>query len=59
MDKLEQRIAEKESWTFRECAGLAAELNVKTRMVILMVHQLGKTYIDSEIDSEKGASPRK
>ena len=51
MDKLEQRIAEKESWTFRECVGLAAELNIKTRMVILMVHQLGKTYIDSERDT--------
>ena len=51
MDELEQRIADKETWTFRECVGLAAEFNVKTRMVVLMVHQLGKTYIDSDRDA--------
>ena len=48
MDELEDRIAAKDSWSFKECLALAAEFGVKTRMVILLVHSHGKTYIDSE-----------
>ena len=47
MDDLEKRIASKDIWTFKECVGLAAEFNVKTRMIILLVHELGKTYLDA------------
>ena len=54
MDELEQRIAAKESWTFKECLGLAAEFSVKTRMVIIMVLAQGKNYVDtSETDSSE------
>ncbi len=47
-DKLFERIDSQEVWTFRECLGLASELNMKTRMVIAMVHQRGKQYEDTE-----------
>ena len=47
MDHQEERIASKDVWTYNECEGLAAEFNVKTRMIILMVHELGKTYVDA------------
>jgi len=51
MDELEQRIAAKDAWTFKECLGLAVEFSVKTRMVILLVLAQGKTYTDtSETD---------
>lgn len=35
MDELEQRIAAKDAWTFKECLGLAVEFSVKTREVAL------------------------
>ena len=52
---LEARIETKEVWTFKECLGLAAEFNTKTRFVIAMVLAQGKNYIDGETvdDSEK------
>ena len=43
---LEQKIAEKDSWTFSECVGLAAEYGMKTRAVIAYVMLQGKHYID-------------
>ena len=47
MEDLEQRIATQESWTFKECLGLADEFGVKTRMVILTVFCQGKNYVDT------------
>ncbi|MDG2072639.1 MAG: hypothetical protein P8J55_13170 [Pseudomonadales bacterium] len=42
----------KNAWTFKECLGLAAEFNVKTRMVILLVLAQGKTYTDTSKTDE-------
>ena len=47
-DELEKRIQEQDDWTFKECLGLAAEFNLKTRAVILTVLANGKNYIDGE-----------
>jgi hypothetical protein len=47
MEDLEQRSATQESWTFKECLGLADEFGVKTRMVILTVFAQGKNYVDT------------
>ena len=47
----------KDSWSFKECLALAAEYGVKTRMVILMVHSHGKTYIDREETPEDDLDP--
>lgn len=47
-DDLESRIQEKEIWTFKECLGLAAELNLKTRVVVATVLAAGKDYVDGE-----------
>ncbi len=49
-NELEERIASQETWTFRECLALAAEFNMKTRMVIALILARGKTYIDQEAD---------
>ena len=57
VDELEERIAAKDSWSFKECLALAAEYGVKTRMVILMVHSNGKTYIDREETPEDDLDP--
>ncbi|MDH3643374.1 MAG: hypothetical protein OES38_14825 [Gammaproteobacteria bacterium] len=43
---LEQRIDQQDTWTFRECLGLAAEYNVKVRMVVVTVLARGKNYVD-------------
>ncbi len=43
---LEQRIDQQEVWTFRECLGLAAEFNLKVRVVVLTVLARGKQYVD-------------
>ncbi len=48
-DELEKRIREQEEWTFKDCLGLAAEFNIKTRVVVLMVLASGKSYIDGEL----------
>ncbi len=39
-------------WTFRECVGLAAEFNLKTRAVIAMVYACGAEYLDYEAGEE-------
>lgn len=52
MEDLEQRIGTQESWTFKECLGLADEFSVKTRMVILTVFAQGKTYVDTSNKDE-------
>ncbi|MDG2070602.1 MAG: hypothetical protein P8J55_02470 [Pseudomonadales bacterium] len=52
MEDLEQRIATQESWTFKECLGLADEFGVKTRMVILTVFCQGKNYVDTSEQDE-------
>ena len=57
MDEIEERIAAQDSWSFKECLALAAEFGVKTRMVILMVHSQGKTYIDREETPPDDADP--
>ena len=44
--ELERRIDEKEEWTFKECLGLAADFNLKTRLVVTMVLARGKNYVD-------------
>jgi hypothetical protein len=44
--ELERRINEKESWTFKECLGLASEFKTKTRFIVAMVLAQGKNYID-------------
>ena len=49
---LEERIDAQEQWTFRECLGLAAEFNVKTRMVVVTVLARGKGYSE-QAPSEK------
>ena len=47
-DELERRILEKEVWTFKECLGLAADLNIKTRFVVAAVLAAGKDYVDGD-----------
>ena len=46
---LEERIDEKDTWTFRECLGLAAELNLKVRLVVATVFARGKNYVDGDL----------
>ena len=55
MQTLEQRLGEKDVWTFRECVGLAAEFGTKPRVVIVTLMALGKTYLDED---PKGAGER-
>ncbi|HCC43878.1 MAG TPA: hypothetical protein DEQ32_05750 [Gammaproteobacteria bacterium] len=50
---LEQRIAEKENWTFSDCVGLATEFGLKTRAVIAFIMLQGKNYIDGPEDNAK------
>lgn len=45
---LEERIAEKEEWTFQDCLGLATEFNLKPRAIVAMVFEQGKSYVDGE-----------
>ena len=47
-DELDRRIREQEVWTFKECLGLAAEFNLKTRFVIVAVLAAGKDYVDGD-----------
>ena len=46
--ELERRIESQDAWTFRECLGLAAEFDVKVRMVVALVMAKGKHYTDGE-----------
>ena len=49
---LEERIDTQDTWTFRECLGLAAELNVKVRVVVATVFARGKNYVDHDQTNE-------
>ena len=49
---IEERIRSQSVWTFRECVGLAAEFNLKTRAVIAMVYACGREYLDYEAGEE-------
>jgi hypothetical protein len=46
---LEERIDQKDTWTFRECLGLANEFNVKVRVVVVTVLARGKDYVDGSV----------
>jgi len=46
---LEERIDQKDTWTFRECLGLATEFNVKVRVVVVTVLARGKNYVDGKV----------
>jgi len=48
-EELKKRISEQDTWTFKECLGLAAEFNLKTRYVIVMVLAQGKNYADGNL----------
>ena len=50
---LDQRIDQKDTWTFRECVGLASEFNVKVRVVVVNVFARGKNYVDGKVASER------
>ena len=55
--ELLQRIDAQDTWTFKECLGLAAEFNMKTRFVIVTVLSRGKNYVDGNLgrrDDESG-----
>lgn len=49
---LEERIDQKDTWTFRECLGLAAEFNVKVRIVVVTVLARGKNYVDGNVGKD-------
>ncbi len=55
---LEDRLAEQDVWTFRECVGLGAQFGVKTRVVIVTLLALGKNYLDEE-PAAPGTSDKK
>jgi len=46
--ELEKVIATKDKWTFDECLDLAHQFKTKVRMVVAMVYQQGKEYIDKD-----------
>jgi len=48
-EELRRRIREQDTWTFKECVGLAAEFGLKTRYVIVMVLAEGKHYVDGNL----------
>jgi len=48
-EELNKRIDQQETWTFKECLGLAAEFNMKTRFVIVAVLARGKNYVDGNL----------
>ena len=48
-EELQQEISKQESWTFKECLGLAAEYGVRTRLVVALVLASGKNYVDGNI----------
>jgi hypothetical protein len=50
---LEERIDAQEQWSFRECLGLAAEFDVKTRMVVVLVLARGKHYVEQASDKNQ------
>ena len=50
---LEERIDRQETWTFRECLGLASELNLKVRVVVVTVLARGKNYVEREVQQDK------
>lgn len=45
---LEQRIDQQETWTFKQCLGLATELNIKVRVVVATVLARGKRYVETD-----------
>ena len=45
---LQERIDQQDTWTFRECLGLASELNIKVRVVVVTVLARGKNYVDGK-----------
>lgn len=49
---LEERIDQKDTWTFRECLGLASEFGIKVRVVVVTVLARGKHYIDGSDDAD-------
>ena len=49
---LEERIDQKDTWTFRECLGLATEFNVKVREVVVKVLARGKNYVDGDLAAD-------
>ena len=53
---LEERIDQKDTWTFRECLGRAAEVKVKVRMVVVTVVARGKNYVDGNADMDQRLS---
>lgn len=50
---LEERIDAQEQWTFRECLGLAADFDVRTRMVVVTVLARGKRYVEQAVDTNQ------
>jgi hypothetical protein len=50
---LEERIDQQDTWTFRECLGLAAQFNVKVRVVVVTVLARGKNYVDGNLGSPR------
>ena len=56
--ELEKRIDAKDTWSFRECVGLASEFNLKPRYVIAFILSKGKNYIDHEEKTGEEKSPR-
>ena len=50
--ELEKRIDEQDTWTFKECLALAAEFNIKTRYVVVMVMARGKNYVDGNLGQQ-------
>lgn len=57
--ELKTRIEAKETWTFRECVGLASEFNLKPRYVIGFVLSLGKNYVDTESEDDDHSNTNK
>ncbi len=49
ISELERRIQEKEVWTFKDCLGLASDLNMKPRFVIATLLARGKQYVDGNL----------
>ena len=57
MATLQERIAERRVWTFKDCLGLAAEFNMKPRAVVVMVLAQGATYVDGDTRPAPTAEP--
>ena len=55
---IEERIDQQDSWSFRQCLGLASDFDVKVRMVVVMVLARGKNYVDGELKANGPAPPK-